>query len=316
MSVAIKENDKLCDIISKEYHLLQMMTRFGISLGVGEKTIKQVCEEAAVDTNTFLAVANYLKSGEDIVDDYIETVSVKSLIDYLENAHVYFLEFQLPAIRRKLLSAIDCSIDNKVAFLILKFFDEYLAEVRKHMAYENSKTFPYVKDLLKGIKATNYDISVYSRGHDAVEKKLQELKNIIIKYYKAGGDDTPLVSVLFDIFTCEADLHQHETVEDYLFVPAVKLLENKVAVNGAVNSEDEPQNVTKDETLSEREKEIVRCIVNGLTNKEVAEKLFISVNTVLTHRKNIARKLSIHSTAGLTIYAIANGIVNLEDVQI
>lgn len=316
MSVAIKENDKLCDIISKEYHLLQMMTRFGISLGVGEKTIKQVCEEAAVDTNTFLAVANYLKSGEDIVDDYIETVSVKSLIDYLENAHVYFLEFQLPAIRRKLLSAIDCSIDNKVAFLILKFFDEYLAEVRKHMTYENSKTFPYVKDLLKGIKATNYDISVYSRGHDAVEKKLQELKNIIIKYYKAGGDDTPLVSVLFDIFTCEADLHQHETVEDYLFVPAVKLLENKVAVNGAVNSEEDPQNVTKDETLSEREKEIVRCIVNGLTNKEVAEKLFISVNTVLTHRKNIARKLSIHSTAGLTIYAIANGIVNLEDVQI
>ena len=316
MSVAIKENDKLSDIISKEYHLLQMMTRFGISLGVGEKTIKQVCEEAGVDTDTFLAVANFLRSGDEMVEDYIENVSVRALIEYLENAHVYFLEFQLPAIRRKLLSAIDCSIDNKVAFLILKFFDEYLAEVRKHMAYENSKTFPYVKDLLKGIKATNYDISVYSRGHDAVEKKLQELKNIIIKYYKAEGDDTPLVSVLFDIFTCEADLHQHETMEDHLFVPAVKLLENKVAENDTFNAEEEPQNVGKDESLSEREKEIVRCIVNGMTNKEVAEQLFISVNTVLTHRKNIARKLSIHSTAGLTIYAIANGIVNLEDVQL
>ena len=316
MSIAIKENDKLSDIISSEYHLLQMMARFGISLGVGEKTIKQVCEEEGVDTKTFLAVANFLKSRDDIEEDELEQVSVKCLIEYLENAHVYFLDFQLPAIRRKLLAAIDCSIDNKVAFLILKFFDEYIAEVRKHMAYENSTTFPYVKDLLRGVKASNYDISVYSRGHEAVEKKLNELKNIIIKYYKAEGDDIPLVSVLFDIFTCETDLQQHEAVEDHLFIPAVRLLENNVNENVLVDDDDDIPSTSKDETLSEREKEIVKCIVNGMTNKETAEHLFISVNTVLTHRKNIARKLSIHSTAGLTIYAIANGIVNLEDVQL
>ena len=53
-----------------------------------------------------------------------------------------------------------------------------------------------------------------------------------------------------------------------------------------------------------------------MTNKEIADHLFISINTVLTHRKNISRKLNIHSIAGLTIYAIVNKLVNLEDVKI
>ncbi len=55
---------------------------------------------------------------------------------------------------------------------------------------------------------------------------------------------------------------------------------------------------------------------NSMTNKEIADHLFISINTVLTHRKNISRKLNIHSIAGLTIYAIVNKLVNLEDVKI
>ena len=64
------------------------------------------------------------------------------------------------------------------------------------------------------------------------------------------------------------------------------------------------------ETLSEREKDIIICLVQGMSNKEIASHLFISVNTVITHRRNIARKLQIHSVAGLTIYAIANNLID------
>ena len=68
-------------------------------------------------------------------------------------------------------------------------------------------------------------------------------------------------------------------------------------------------------SLSQREKEIVGCVVRGMTNKEIAEKLFISVHTVITHRRNITRKLQIHSAAGLTIYAIVNKLVELNEVK-
>ncbi|MBR6818922.1 MAG: response regulator transcription factor, partial [Bacteroidaceae bacterium] len=68
--------------------------------------------------------------------------------------------------------------------------------------------------------------------------------------------------------------------------------------------------------LSEREKEVIVEVVRGRSNKEIAEHMFISVNTVMTHRRNISRKLQIHSPAGLTIYAIVNGLVKLDDVKL
>ena len=81
-------------------------------------------------------------------------------------------------------------------------------------------------------------------------------------------------------------------------------------------AEKEATSVAQQEMLSEREREIVGCIVRGMTNKEIAENLFISVNTVLTHRKNISRKLNIHSVSGLTIYAIVNKLVNVGDIHL
>ena len=104
-------------------------------------------------------------------------------------------------------------------------------------------------------------------------------------------------------------------MEDELFVPAVQLLEAKVVVEGG-KSEKETASAAQQEVLSEREREIVGCIVRGMTNKEIADNLFISVNTVLTHRKNISRKLNIHSVSGLTIYAIVNKLVNVGDIHL
>lgn len=69
------------------------------------------------------------------------------------------------------------------------------------------------------------------------------------------------------------------------------------------------------EAISQREKEIVVCVVKGMTNKEIAEKLYLSIHTVITHRRNISKKLQIHSAAGLTIYAIVNKLVELSDVK-
>jgi DNA-binding NarL/FixJ family response regulator len=66
--------------------------------------------------------------------------------------------------------------------------------------------------------------------------------------------------------------------------------------------------------VSVREKEIIVCVVKGMTNKQIAEHLCLSTHTVITHRRNIANKLQIHSPAGLTIYAIVNKLVELNEV--
>lgn len=74
-----------------------------------------------------------------------------SLIRYLKQSHEYFLDFNLPSIRRKLIEAVDCSGGNDIAMLIIRFYDEYVQAVRKHMEYENDVVFSYVEQLSQGI---------------------------------------------------------------------------------------------------------------------------------------------------------------------
>lgn len=82
-----------------------------------------------------------------------------------------------------------------------------------------------------------------------------------------------------------------------------------------VSGPDEPATDDR-EPLSQREREIIALVAKGLTNKEIADTLFLSVHTVITHRRNIARKLEIHSATGLTIYAIVNHLVDLSDIHL
>lgn len=101
------------------------------------------------------------------------------------------------------------------------------------------------------------------------------------------------------------DDHLHVTDDMAEITSKVKAAQ----VNGA-------QEVEEKESLSSREKEIISLVVKGLTNQEIADKLFLSVHTVMTHRRNIARKLQIHSATGLTIYAIVNKIVDLSEIKL
>lgn len=80
------------------------------------------------------------------------------------------------------------------------------------------------------------------------------------------------------------------------------------------------QNEPEDErvaekTLSPRETDVVILVAKGMTNKEIAHYLSLSIHTVITHRRNIARKLDIHSVSGITIYAIMNNLVTLEETN-
>ncbi len=72
---------------------------------------------------------------------------------------------------------------------------------------------------------------------------------------------------------------------------------------------------SQNDSLSPREKDVIMGIVKGLSNKEIASEMSVSVNTVMTHRRNIASKLQIHSAAGLTIYAITTGLVDISDIK-
>ena len=283
--------DKMRDLIDDNNLILLVLSRFGIHFGFGDSTIAEVCRENNVDCPTFLAVANLI-AGKNY-SGY--SVSLPALMDYLKRAHTYFSDFILPGIRRKLIEALNCSDVNDVAFLILKFYDDYTIEVENHMKHENDVIFTYVEKLLHGQPTGRFNIA---------------------SHYRQPNNDQ-LNSALYDIINCENDLISHSEIEERLFVPAVMKLEKSV-----MTGTEPVQNKTPEYSagsmaiLSDREKDIIKCVARGMSNKEIADKLFLSIHTVTTHRRNITAKLQIHSPAGLTIYAIMNNLVDISDINL
>lgn len=309
-----KPTDRMRDLVKDNSSLILVMGRFCISLGFSDKTVREVCQMHGVDEQTFLEIVNF-SSGREY--NY-EHVSLPSLIGYLKQAHEYYLEFNLPTIRRKLIEALDCAGSSDIAMLIIKLYDEYVSEVRRHMQHENKYVFVYVEQLLQGLCNKSFDINLFGGKHSSIESKLKEFKDIIIQYYPEKNNYL-LNEVLLNIIQCEEDLWQHCLIEDKIFVPAVKDLEQKVKKQATtVYVENNPTNDTEHntlETLTDREKDVLCLIARGKSNKEIAEALYLSVNTVTTHRRNISTKLQIHSSVGLAIYALANKLVSLDEIK-
>lgn len=135
-----------------------------------------------------------------------------------------------------------------------------------------------------------FDVDAFKEQYPAAETKLVAMAYGVVNASTLKGYDGS-----FDLFDDEERLSAKIT--ELLKVPGE-------------DEDDDGQGA-----LSQREKEIISCVVKGMTNKEIAEQLFLSVHTVITHRRNIARKLEIHSVAGLTIYAIVNKLVELKEVK-
>ncbi len=316
-----KETNKMCDLIAHEHEALQIIGRFGLPLGVGEKTIREVCNEHNIHTLTFLTVVNYelfYRAEEDKLNNYINfaELSLPTLIAYLRNAHSYFFEFVFPMLRKKLIEAINYSNpESKIPMLIIRFFDEYVNEISIHMQHENEQMFPYVEQMLRG-EEPEMSIEVFAHQHRAVDdqhiaNKLSELKSLIIKYYPETEQNNLLNSALYDIFNTEHELATHCAIEDVILLPAVRQLKKHTPKKTLTMSQS-----TAAEALSDRENDVLVQVVKGLSNKEIADVLCISPHTVISHRKNISKKLKIHSTAGLTIYAIVNNLIDIENYKL
>ena len=292
-----KSTDKICDLMAHEEDAIQIISRFGLEMGVGEQTIEQVCAAHGVHTPTFLAVVNYKVFKLSAVSHQLSDIDIPTLKRYLRNAHTYFLDFRLPRLRNALVEAIMPADPNtKIPGLILRCYDEFVDEIRTHIEHENAGLF-----------------DEHEHDDQRITDKLTEIKNLIIKYYPSDSHQPSeisyqLISVMSDLWHTEQDFADHCAIEDDILRPAL----DKSQKSKVESRKTKAQNT---EELSEREKDVLIQVVRGLSNKEIADVLCISTHTVISHRKNIARKLNIHSSAGLTIYAIVNKLIDINSME-
>ena len=172
---------------------------------------------------------------------------------------------------------------------------------------------------IPGLAATAFDV-----------KTQESLRNYVAMHHPDVVIVNPMFDGLFDVKAFKAELKLDDT--RFIALSTAMLDQNVLSgydehcllydnpdeifekIKKVLMSEKQDETSTT-ESLSNREREIIVCVVKGMTNKEIADQLCLSIHTVITHRRNISNKLQIRSAAGLTIYAIVNKLVDIKDVK-
>lgn len=234
---------------------------------------------------------------------------VREIVDYLQEAHEYYTSSALVVLSSSI-EKIIAPGPEKQKQVVWKFFTDYKAELMRHFDYEETEVLPYIKSLLSGERRRDVCIDDFEDGHFNIEEKLSDLRNILRSSFPVQDEsDEKLFAFMARL---GKDLSRHSYVEDEVMLPLVRLLEKMPP--SLTNAHPRRENSSVQEELSEREKEILRGVAEGLMNKEIADRYDISINTVITHRKNISRKTGIKTTSGLTAYAILNNLIDINSV--
>ncbi|MDR1526436.1 MAG: hemerythrin domain-containing protein [Dysgonamonadaceae bacterium] len=219
------EKMKVADLVLTNYRLLYVFPCFGLSLGLGESTVKQVCEKNGISVSLFLLVCN-LYTFENYFPDasILMQLPLNDLMQYLRNAHQDYLNNRMPKVIAQVLNLTDTS-QVKHGKMLMEFCGKYRQELITHFDYEEQIVFPYIKKLLEGGKTGQYKIKEYERNHSNLNAALSDLKNIIIKYLPPECAIEKCRNVLIDLFLFESDLSKHTLLEDQILIALVEQIE-------------------------------------------------------------------------------------------
>lgn len=226
-SLLFTTNMKLADLIHSDYRLLLLLPRFGLNLGFGNKSVQECCEEHQISGKLFIMICNiyafshYLPAEEDL-----SQVNMKQLLLYLQKSHSYYLDNRIQTIQNQL-SAISENGGIQHQKILNRFFEEYKNEVINHFEYEEKTVFPYILDMKQGAGKAGYSIEIFEQNHTNIEDKLNDLKNIVIKYLPGTDMLLEKTSMLFNIFSLEEDLCKHTLIEDKILIPLVQKQEKR-----------------------------------------------------------------------------------------
>ncbi len=305
---------KMAALIESDCHLLPILSRLGMTSSFGEQTIEQTCDHYGIDAATFCLICNvYSSSGFKPSAWEIALAKPDDVVFYLHASHNYYLDSALTVLEPKLEELLKaCSAKQSEA--VRKFFSEYETELRSHFSFEEEKVFPYIKKLIGGGSSTDFNIDKFKDNHSNVDEKLGDLKSIIMKSLPDSCDGNLRLEILDLICHLQRDLARHTCVEEDVLIPLVRRMENPGLFRKTLALEKEKEADEREE-LSDREKEILVCVARGMLNKEIADRNNISIHTVISHRKNITRKIGIKTVAGLTVYAILNGLIDVNTIE-
>ena len=225
---------RLSEVVEEHPSLIPVINRFGIRLGLGDKSVRTLCEEHALDTDFLLTILNTYLNEEYFPEKKLQTFHISLLIDYLTKTNQDYLRYQLPNIERQLGYFIQQSPQGNQSLALLgRFFASFKAKLIARIQEDEERRFPYCHQLMKGHLS-----SELAKGpqqptdhptDDPIEALLEDLKSIMVKHLTGAFDDNLCYAVLFAICSLEKDIKQHNRIRYRILLPMITSMEQSCA---------------------------------------------------------------------------------------
>lgn len=284
----------LSEVIEANHQLIPVINRFGIKLGLEDKTIARVCQDADINAVFFLTILNTYLNEDYFPERILQKFDIELVVDYLNRTDSYLINGQLYNLEKHMNAFLAMSDPNNSALkLIKKMFMKFKAELT---------------------------IQVEQASHESYSclALLSDLKSIIIKHISGNFNENMCYAIIFSIDSLQTDLQKHNRIREKVLQPMITELvdagiDDWQEILSTNNKKEEDKN---GHAISLRELDVLRLVAQGFLNKEIADKLNISMNTVLSHRKNITAKLGIKTVSGLIFYCITHGYISADEIEL
>lgn len=223
------KHNKIIDLVEANYHLLPVINRFGINLGNKDKSLDKICSALNIDVDFVLVIVNTFHNEEYFPETELKSFPPTLIIDYLKKTHQHYSEYVLPKLESLLKQLIESNkTENNQLDIINQFYLKYKAELLSHINEEEQEVFPYITNLVdENQRISDYNIHSFEKEHSNVDVKLNDLKNLVVKYIEPVYNNNICNEFLITLYRLEKDINDHARIEDKILIPMVVELEKQ-----------------------------------------------------------------------------------------
>lgn len=293
LMIFLDSSSILSEVVEANHQLIPIINRFGIRLGLGEKSIETICKDAGINVNFFLTMLNTYLNEDYFPQRQLQSFDLDLVVAYLKQTDAHIIHGQLHNLEKHLNAFVAMSDPNNVQLgLIMKLFVKFKNELVAEIGQGMPEAYPSLALLI-------------------------DLKSIIIKHISGNFNENMCYAVIFTLDSLQKDLLKHNRIREKILKPMIDdLVEAGIDDWQELITSPDMSPTDKTQAISQRELDVLRLVAMGFLNKEIADKLNISMNTVLTHRKNITAKLGIKTVSGLIFYCITHGHISADEIEL
>jgi DNA-binding CsgD family transcriptional regulator len=294
--IFVESSTVLSGLIADYHFLAPVINRFGIKLGLEDKTVSAVCSQYNLNEDFFLAILNKYLNEDFFPEKKLRNFDICLIAGYMQKTDAHYINVSLPNLEKHLNAFVAISdADNKQLRLLKKLFAEFKDEFQAKLS----------------------DSEKYLEDEDPSHSILLDMKNLLIRHISGNFNENLCYAVLFAVDSLQDDLAKHNRIRIKILKPIIKkLVESGIDDWQSLLSAGKRSKPDARRTISQRELEVLKLVALGFLNKEIADKLNISLNTVLSHRKNITAKLGIKTVSGLAFYCLSHGYLSSDAIEV